>query len=165
MLMNPRALLVTASRHGSAVRETLESLGVEVDRTSTCREARIAIEQRPEYDLIVSDVSLLDGNWWIVFRELARLGRRTELVFAFRPKIGTPSALALPCGASPNCSLRRMIGHPSSGCWKSSGIAGIGPFDWLRASEPFGGPTLGGLVPVPNAGCARAVQRSMGCNG
>jgi DNA-binding NtrC family response regulator len=102
-----RALLVTAGQHAREVTKALESYGTEVDRTYICREARAALERDPEYDVIVSDVSLIDGNWWTISRELTRLSRHTELV-VYVP----PEDWASQCTFSSTRGLARVLTPP-----------------------------------------------------
>lgn len=74
-----RALLVMASRHTARVWAALESHGFEIDHALNCREARELLQPGVEFDLVVSDLSLPDGNWWTVFRELSQTGHRAKL--------------------------------------------------------------------------------------
>ena len=75
-----RALLVMASRHTARVWAALESHGFEIDHALNCREARTLLHAGVEFDLVVSDLSLPDGNWWTVSCELSRTGHPAKLV-------------------------------------------------------------------------------------
>jgi DNA-binding NtrC family response regulator len=48
----------------------LESLGVQAWPAETCQEARRLLENRPRVDVVISDLSLTDGNWCDVFKHL-----------------------------------------------------------------------------------------------
>ena len=75
-----RALLVMASRDTARVWAALESHGFEIDHALNCREARTLLQAGVEFDLVVSDLSLPDGNWWTVSCELTRTGHPAKLV-------------------------------------------------------------------------------------
>jgi DNA-binding NtrC family response regulator len=48
----------------------LDSLGVEVWPAETCHGARRLLEKKPRVDVVISDLSLPDGNWCDVFKHL-----------------------------------------------------------------------------------------------
>ena len=75
-----RALLVMASRHTARVWAALESHGFEIDHALNCREARELLQSGVEFDLVISDLSLPDGSWWTVSRELTQAGNHASLV-------------------------------------------------------------------------------------
>lgn len=79
MQYGARALLVMASRHTARVWAALESHGFEIDHALNCREARELLQTGVAFDLVVSDLSLSDGNWWTISRELTQTGRRAKL--------------------------------------------------------------------------------------
>jgi response regulator of citrate/malate metabolism len=52
----------------------LTSLNVEVLRVVTCQQARQLLRTCPPIDLVITDVSLADGNWCDVLREVVEAG-------------------------------------------------------------------------------------------
>lgn len=74
-----RALLVMASRHTARVWAALETHGFEIDHALNCREARELLQTGLEFDVVFSDLSLPDGNWWTIFRELSQTGQHAKL--------------------------------------------------------------------------------------
>lgn len=48
----------------------LALLGVEACWAETCQEARRLLENKPRVDVVISDLSLTDGNWCDVFKHL-----------------------------------------------------------------------------------------------
>ena len=81
-----RALLVMASRQTARIWAALESRGFEVDHVLNCREAREFFRSGVDVDLVVSDLSLPDGNWWTISRELSQLGHRAHLAVCVPPE-------------------------------------------------------------------------------
>jgi CheY-like chemotaxis protein len=69
-----------ASRHTARIWAALESHGFEIDHALNCREARELFRIGVDYDLVVSDLSLPDGNWWTISRELSQTGQYAKLV-------------------------------------------------------------------------------------
>ncbi len=54
----------------SPVLAELEALDVAVWPAQTCHEARRLFEETPRVDVVISDLSLADGNWCDVFKHL-----------------------------------------------------------------------------------------------
>lgn len=90
-----RALLVMASRHTARVWAALEFHGFEIEHALNCREARTLLQAGVEFDLVVSDLSLPDGNWWTVSRALTQTGHHASLV------VCAPSAAEIGGDAEP----------------------------------------------------------------
>jgi DNA-binding NtrC family response regulator len=63
-----KALLVLIREHRDAVLRSLDPKSWEVHLASDCRQARDLLRQE-EFDLVVTDVSLPDGNWLTISRE------------------------------------------------------------------------------------------------
>ncbi len=60
----PQVLLVISSlKSGSHLLGNVRSLGLGVLAVSDCRQAREALRTHPEVKVVVSDVTLSDGNW------------------------------------------------------------------------------------------------------
>jgi CheY-like chemotaxis protein len=121
-----RALLVMASRHTARVWAALESHGFEIDHALNCREAREFFQIGVEFDLVVCDLSLPDGNWWTIFRELSQLGHRADLV------VCAPSAAEAGDGTQPFAAglaelLRPPVDPAAVECvLERLGLAGFG---------------------------------------
>jgi CheY-like chemotaxis protein len=91
MAHGARALLVMASRYTAHVWAALEARGFEIDHVLNCHEARDFFRRGADVDLVVSDLSLPDGNWWTISRELSQLGHRASLVVCASPEAGADS--------------------------------------------------------------------------
>lgn len=63
-----KILLVMTAEHQNAVRRFLTPERWEVRLASDCRQARNLLHEEP-FDLVVTDVSLPDGNWLTISRE------------------------------------------------------------------------------------------------
>jgi two-component system response regulator PilR (NtrC family) len=59
-------------------------LAVEVLPAASCHEARTLLENHPPVDVVITDVSLTDGNWSDVFRCLIDAGVRASVVVTSR---------------------------------------------------------------------------------
>jgi DNA-binding NtrC family response regulator len=64
------AVVVMPRERWSSILGELDSLGVEVWPAETCHEARKLLEKRPRVEVVISDLSLADGNWCDVFKHL-----------------------------------------------------------------------------------------------
>jgi DNA-binding NtrC family response regulator len=60
--------------------KALESGGVETRVAINCREARQILDTGPGFDVVLTDLSLADGNWWTVFRDLVRAAQTAKLI-------------------------------------------------------------------------------------
>jgi DNA-binding NtrC family response regulator len=74
------ALLVTSESRRPLILGDLESLGVEVLTVRSCGEARGLLETRPPVALVITDVSLKDGNWCDIFKHLIDNGIQASVV-------------------------------------------------------------------------------------
>jgi len=63
-----KTLLVMTAEHRNAVMESLTPESWEVRLASDCRQARNLLRQE-YFDLVITDVSLPDGNWLTISRE------------------------------------------------------------------------------------------------
>ncbi len=48
----------------------LDSLGIEALPAETCQQARRLLQDKPFVEVVLSDLSLIDGNWCNVFKHL-----------------------------------------------------------------------------------------------
>jgi DNA-binding response OmpR family regulator len=64
-----RILLVMTAEHRHAVMQSLTAESWELRSASDCRQARKLLH-REHFDLVITDVSLPDGNWLTISREL-----------------------------------------------------------------------------------------------
>jgi CheY-like chemotaxis protein len=78
--MKIRALVVMPPERQSLFVEALESSGVETRLAVNCREARQILGAGPGLDVVLTDLSLADGNWWTVFRDLVRAEQTAKLI-------------------------------------------------------------------------------------
>lgn len=69
-LTNPLALLVMPPERRSPLLRSLQSLDFETLAVSTCNEARGLFRTSPPIEVVVTRVSLPDGNWCDVLRYL-----------------------------------------------------------------------------------------------
>ena len=61
---------IPASQGPTPLQRVLASLNVEILRVVTCQQARQLLRTCPPIDLVITDVSLSDGNWRDVLREV-----------------------------------------------------------------------------------------------
>lgn len=64
------AVVVMPRERWSQILGKLDSLGVMAWPAETCQEARRLLEKRPRAEVVISDLSLPDGNWCDVFKHL-----------------------------------------------------------------------------------------------
>jgi DNA-binding NtrC family response regulator len=69
MKMN-MAMLVMSPERRRSLECDLESLNVEVLPAGSCQEARVLLKNHPPVNVVITEVSLVDGNWCDVFRYL-----------------------------------------------------------------------------------------------
>ena len=79
-MKNSLALLVMQPERRTALLQTLEFLDVETLAVSTCAEARGLLQTAPGVDLVLTQVSLKDGNWSDVLRHLVENGIEASVV-------------------------------------------------------------------------------------
>ena len=68
----------------SRIVDPLQSLEVEALSAATCQEARSLLETKPRVELVISDLSLPDGNWCDVFKHLIDNGVHAAMVVVAR---------------------------------------------------------------------------------
>jgi DNA-binding NtrC family response regulator len=66
----------------SRLLEELGALDVETTLVGSCQAARALLEKRPRVDLVISDLSLPDGNWYSVLKHLVESGVPAPMVVA-----------------------------------------------------------------------------------
>jgi DNA-binding NtrC family response regulator len=54
----------------SQILSELDSIDIEAWPAETCQQARGLLQEKPRVELVLSDLSLTDGNWCDVFRHL-----------------------------------------------------------------------------------------------
>jgi DNA-binding NtrC family response regulator len=64
------AMLVMSPERRRTLESNLESLNVQVLPASSCQEARVLLKNHPPVKIVITEVSLVDGNWCDVFRYL-----------------------------------------------------------------------------------------------
>ncbi len=64
------ALLVMSPERRRSLLTELELLHLEVLAVTTCQEARGVLETHPPIEIVITDLSLADGNWCDVFKYL-----------------------------------------------------------------------------------------------
>jgi DNA-binding NtrC family response regulator len=58
----------------------LKRLNLDILTVPTCRQARTLLRTRPPVDVVITDVTLADGNWSDVLREVVDTGTDTHVV-------------------------------------------------------------------------------------
>lgn len=58
----------------------LKRLNLDILTVPTCRQARQLLRTRPPVDVVITDVTLADGNWSDVLRDVVELGGDTHVV-------------------------------------------------------------------------------------
>jgi len=69
-----RALLVMARKPGRRLAHILETLGFEVAWVNNCRQARHSLHTSPPFQVVITNVTLPDGNWCDLLRCLVETG-------------------------------------------------------------------------------------------
>jgi DNA-binding response OmpR family regulator len=93
------ALLVVARKCDKALAEILQQCGADVTLAGNYREARAALRRRP-VDVVVSELSLDDGSWWTIRKELLQSEAPAVLaVFLPRSDGGITDLLEVGCSA------------------------------------------------------------------
>ena len=76
-MQQPQKVLVVARAHRRApLIEALSGLDLNVHTASDCKEARSWAEGQADPILLLSDLTLIDGNWWSVCQDL--VSRKTS---------------------------------------------------------------------------------------
>lgn len=79
-----RAIVVMPRERYCRIVDQLRSLDVEVLTSTTCQEARRLLERKSRVELVISDLSLADGNWCDVFKHLVDTGVHAAMVVVAR---------------------------------------------------------------------------------
>ncbi len=75
-----KALLVMAQSRCKALAVQLQACGIDVQLACGCQDVRRAHQDHPAPDMVLSDLSLDDGSWWIVRQEIFRAGFAVPLI-------------------------------------------------------------------------------------
>jgi len=78
------AMVVMSPERRRSLERNLERLNVQVLHAGSCQEARILLKDRPPVSVVITDVSLTDGNWCDVFRYLVDNGIHASVVVSSR---------------------------------------------------------------------------------
>ncbi len=74
------ALIVMQAQRQEALRSHAHTAGINLWFARDCDEARQALRTHPEICVVLSDVTLPDGNWWCIHKELQERAHHTELI-------------------------------------------------------------------------------------
>ena len=74
------AMLVMSPERCRSLEPNLELLNVRVLLAESCQEARVLLENNPPVSVVITDVSLSDGNWSDIFRYLVDNGIHASVV-------------------------------------------------------------------------------------
>ncbi|MCB9386091.1 MAG: hypothetical protein H6509_15885 [Bryobacterales bacterium] len=80
MQENIRVLTVAADDALDALLDAPQADSFEVVAARNCAEARATFARRLEFDVVVSDLTLEDGNWWSIFEVLTNQNTGAEMV-------------------------------------------------------------------------------------
>ena len=75
-----KVLLVMPEDELSVVMATPQAQTLEVTTARNCDEARFALAGRRPVDVVVSDLTLDDGNWWCIYQVLTNRDVCAEMV-------------------------------------------------------------------------------------
>jgi DNA-binding NtrC family response regulator len=78
------AMLVMSPERRRSLEPNLESLNVQVLLAGSCHEARALLQDNPPVSVVITDVSLNDGNWCDIFRFLVDRGIHASVVVSAR---------------------------------------------------------------------------------
>ena len=82
MIDGATALVVMSRERRSPLLDKLEPLTLTVLPPEDCREARALLQTRPPLEIVILDVSLMDGNWCDIFKFLVDYGISASVVVA-----------------------------------------------------------------------------------
>ncbi len=82
MRENIKVLLVLPGEDLDALAENPALESLELVKSRNCAEARKALATGSPVDVVVSGLTLDDGNWLCVLKELARRGSESEIIVA-----------------------------------------------------------------------------------
>jgi DNA-binding NtrC family response regulator len=74
------AMLVMSPERRRSLESNLEVLNVRLLLAGNCQEARILLQNHPPVSVVITDVSLSDGNWCDIFRFLVDNGIHASVV-------------------------------------------------------------------------------------
>jgi DNA-binding NtrC family response regulator len=74
------ALLVMSRERRSPLLKSLKLLDIEVLAVETCQQARGLLQTHPPVDVVITQVTLPDGNWCDVFKYLVDNGVQASLI-------------------------------------------------------------------------------------
>lgn len=90
-------MIVTSPERRADVRRLVEGLATEIDWAVDCAEARSALRRVPP-KVVITDLTLPDGNWWCVYHDLAEAGLDAECI-VLAPEAGIEKAPMFETGA------------------------------------------------------------------
>lgn len=113
-------LVVCSDKEPSArLSALLKDLRAKVTCVRSCEQARMALTGPENFQLVISDTRLADGNWYCVLSEIVELNSPAQLVVCsdrqdagFRRRVRQHGALGL-VGASDSGALRRLVASTS----------------------------------------------------
>jgi DNA-binding response OmpR family regulator len=123
------ALLMVGRNGDQALTEIFQHCGADVLLAQNCREARVALGRLP-IDVVVSELSLDDGSWWTVRKELLRMESPALLaVYLPRADGGVADLLEVGCSAVlvppyDEGRIRLIVEAAPDGAGTTNGVAG-----------------------------------------
>ncbi len=78
--MTKRALLVMPAADRDEVLQAAADSGFQFESVTTCNGARRAMRAGHTFDVVVTDLTLCDGNWWSVYQDLTITNSPAEIV-------------------------------------------------------------------------------------
>jgi DNA-binding NtrC family response regulator len=78
------AIVVMSPERRRSLDLNLEQLNVQVLYAGSCQEARNLLKEHPRVSVVITDVSLMDGNWCDIFRYLVDNGIHASVVVSSR---------------------------------------------------------------------------------
>lgn len=84
MQTKTRVVVVMPRERWTQILGELDSLDITASAAETCQEARRLLERGSRVDLVISDLSLADGNWCNVFKHLIDSGVHASMVVIAR---------------------------------------------------------------------------------
>ena len=82
MIDGATTLLVMSRERRLPLLGNLESLKLNVLTAENCRQARCLLQTRPPLEIVIIDVSFMDGNWCDIFKFLVDYGISASVVVA-----------------------------------------------------------------------------------
>ena len=75
-----RVLLVMPAADRDEMLQVTRDSGFQFEAATTCQNARRALNSRPAFDVVVTHLTLRDGNWWSVYQDLTVLDSSAEII-------------------------------------------------------------------------------------